>query len=184
MFRSSPRLPGLRSFAFTSEHAWGTLGCTIALASGGFAVYMNLYGPSEPNVNGREYLTIFAQASHRTLNPATSDAAAPADPQNSPEIDPFPTGSIAPGEATQQSAAHLPIADKRGLAKPSLLKDFTLRDVFEDTALVEDHARLRIVKVGTVLEGAGRVTSIEQRDGQWIVVTSLGVIAGRPTSDK
>ncbi len=179
MFRSSPRLPGLRLSAVTSEHVLGTIGCAIAVASGSFGLYMNLYGPSEPDVNGREYLTIFAQASHRSKSFAPVDAAGALARSDSPGIDPAPTGSILDGKAQHED----PATGGVGPAKPSLLKDFRLRDVFGDTALVEDHARLRIVQVGTVLSGAGRVMSIEQHDGQWSVVTSEGVITNRATND-
>jgi hypothetical protein len=43
-------------------------------------------------------------------------------------------------------------------------------------ALIDSPEGLREVRPGTVLPYAGLVTSIEQQDGRWIVITSQGVI--------
>jgi len=177
-------MPEPRSFAFTSEHVLGTLGCTIAIASGSFALYMNLYGPSQPNVNGREYLTIFAQGRQKAQAEKISGITSTADATDPLAIDLLPTGSIARSGVIDRHGLASPSGERAEPLPPSPLKNFRLRDVFDDTALIEDHQQLRIAKVGTVLAGAGRVTSIEQRNGHWIVVTSEGIITDHITSDK
>jgi len=135
-------------------------------------------------MNGREYLTIFAQGRQRAQAEKISGITSATDPADPLAIDPLPTGSIAPSGVIERNGSASPAGEKAGLLPPSPLKNFRLRDVFDDTALVEDNQQLRIAKVGTVLAGAGRVISIEQRDGHWVVVTSEGIITDHITSDK
>ena len=55
---------------------------------------------------------------------------------------------------------------------------YVLREVRDGSALVEGRVGLREVIPGDTLPGVGRIRSIERRHGQWVVVTSNGVIEG------
>jgi len=59
---------------------------------------------------------------------------------------------------------------------PRLLDNWVLRGVHDGTALVEGAQGLREVTPGSVLPGAGRVKSIERHGGNWVVITTAGVI--------
>jgi hypothetical protein len=56
------------------------------------------------------------------------------------------------------------------------LDNWVLRGVHDGTALVEGAQGLREVTPGSVLPGAGRVKSIERHGGNWVVITTAGVI--------
>ena len=56
------------------------------------------------------------------------------------------------------------------------LPGYVLRDVFRGGALIESRYGLIEVFPGVQLPGAGRVRSVEKRDGRWVVVTTAGVI--------
>ncbi len=59
---------------------------------------------------------------------------------------------------------------------PRPLDNWVLRGVHDGTALVEGTQGLREVSPGSVLPGAGRVKSIERHGGNWVVITTAGVI--------
>ncbi len=59
------------------------------------------------------------------------------------------------------------------------LRGYVLRDVFRGGALVESRYGLMEVFPGVQLPGAGRVRSVEKRDGRWVVVTTAGLIEAR-----
>ena len=56
---------------------------------------------------------------------------------------------------------------------------YILRRVRDGSAVVESRAGLREIAPGDLLPGAGRVRAIERRAGEWVVVTSGGVIDSR-----
>ena len=58
-----------------------------------------------------------------------------------------------------------------------LLRDYRIEDVGDGIALVGSRYGLQQVEPGDVIPGAGRVLRIERQGGDWVVVTSLGVIA-------
>ena len=61
-----------------------------------------------------------------------------------------------------------------------LLRDFSVDDVQGGIAVVNGRYGPQQVAPGDVIPGAGRVLRIERRDGEWVVVTSRGVIASGP----
>lgn len=67
-------------------------------------------------------------------------------------------------------------ASERAGEKP--LRNYVLREVFRGGALVEGRMGLMEAAPGVELPGAGRVRSVERRDGRWVVVTTAGVIDG------
>ncbi|GJE36675.1 hypothetical protein [Methylobacterium persicinum] len=62
-------------------------------------------------------------------------------------------------------------------AKPGVLEQYALRDIFEGAAIIENRSRrLFQVMPGDMLPGAGRVEAIERQGRQWVVVTRQGVV--------
>jgi hypothetical protein len=61
-----------------------------------------------------------------------------------------------------------------------LLRDYSVEDVRFGIALVGSRHGSQQVAPGDTIPGAGRVLRIERQGGNWIVVTSLGVIANGP----
>jgi hypothetical protein len=57
--------------------------------------------------------------------------------------------------------------------------NYVLRDVFRGGAIIEGRHGLIEVAPGATLPGAGRVRSVERRDGRWVVVTTTGLIEAR-----
>lgn len=94
---------------------------------------------------------------------------------------PMPTGSIAtpPRPSTGQSVmtqASAAAAPQRP-AKPAVLDNWIVRDVYSGIALVEGRSgSVREVVPGESLPGAGEVQSIRRQGRGWIVVTSRGII--------
>jgi hypothetical protein len=101
------------------------------------------------------------------------------------------TGAAAPGTTPARLAMVAPFSasfhdvDLSRLPQPvksllrageTRLKNYRLRDVFAEFALVEAPHGVLLVKAGGNLENVGRVTAIEQREQRWVVLTTAGVI--------
>ena len=91
------------------------------------------------------------------------------------DLDPLTTGSI-PAAGEEAARAVRGDAAVRGAAEARILTAYTLIDVSNGTARVESADGLCQVRPGSVLPGAGRVNSIERSEGEWMVVTTNGVI--------
>jgi len=181
-FRSPPRR---RKRLMTSERGLGLAGLALAVGCGAFASYMIADTDRQPHFSGAEYLTVFAK-----LTPSgRGTKAAPGSRQ--PDLDAkadtkaqddLVTGSVlrndAPGSAVSATVSASARIDAEPLAAgaPSSLTSYVLRSARDGAALVDSPDGLREVKRGTILPVAGLVTSIEQRDGKWVVVTSGGLI--------
>lgn len=61
-------------------------------------------------------------------------------------------------------------------AEAAPLRNYVLREVFRGGAVVEGRQGMIEVFPGANLPGAGRVRSVERRDGKWVVITTAGVI--------
>lgn len=67
--------------------------------------------------------------------------------------------------------------DKPGASTPTIIEGWTVVDVFRGRALIDGRRHgLFEVAPGAPIPGIGRVESIEQRGGRWVVVTSGGLI--------
>jgi hypothetical protein len=123
-----------------------------------------------------------ATAPAEAVAPQQVAEAAPA--QQAAAVDPVVTGSIAPAPkrvVRRIEIDNIPAADPQpapdsGVTTPSL-KDYHVRDVYQDMALIEGPHGLTLVKRGAKLQGAGTVTAIEKRDSKWVIDTSEGTIA-------
>jgi len=59
--------------------------------------------------------------------------------------------------------------------KPS----YKLLHVANGRALIEDKSGMYIVRIGSVLPDNSRLATLEQRDGQWVIITSNGEVIQR-----
>ncbi len=57
-----------------------------------------------------------------------------------------------------------------------VIEGWTLREIFNGAALVENRYALFEVVPGSQIPGVGRVESIRRQDGRWVVVTAKGLI--------
>jgi hypothetical protein len=150
----------------------------LAFASGSFAAYMISDNGRQPRFSGAEYFTVFAK-----LTPSgRGDDSAPAQPPPADisAPDQIRTGTVARKEGNGTSEApSAPAKSAVAAVTPGptiTLKQYVLRSVTKGVALIESPEGLRDVRPGTILPAAGLVTSIEQRDGRWVVVTVRGLI--------
>jgi hypothetical protein len=81
---------------------------------------------------------------------------------------PETTGSVPP-----QSAA---AAEPKPGARPAIVEGWTLRKVYDGTALIEGRYGIVEVEPGAELPGLGRIQEIRRQDGRWVVVTPRGLI--------
>ena len=92
----------------------------------------------------------------------------------------IPKVAAAPAPSTTSIARVAPEAsDNADEADAKAIRNYVLRDVFRGGALVESRQGLMEVFPGVVLPGAGRVRSVERRDGRWVVITTAGIIESR-----
>jgi hypothetical protein len=87
-------------------------------------------------------------------------AAAPA-----PEV----TGSIADNRPAAPP-------ETKEAPKPAILEGWVIRDIYRGRALVESRNGLFEIAPGSNLPGIGRVGTITQQNGRWVVVTPKGLI--------
>ncbi len=103
---------------------------------------------------------------------------------------PATTGSIAKAAAPHGAAVETALVGPtlpKGQAQPlppaaepkkklQLLADWVVRDVYEGVALVDGPEGSIEVARGDSIPGAGRVESIERKNGGWIIITSRGIV--------
>ena len=61
-----------------------------------------------------------------------------------------------------------------------MLRGYSIVDVQDGVAVINNRYGWQRVTPGALIPGAGRVLRIERRGGDWFVVTSLGTIGGGP----
>jgi hypothetical protein len=92
---------------------------------------------------------------------------------DSPErdLDPVKTATV-PNLGTEKKTGATPedLLDQP-LPAPT---GFRLMHVANGRALVEDASGMYIVRVGSILPDNSRLATLEQRDGEWVIVTSNG----------
>lgn len=165
----------LLSRAFTSEGLLGMTGCAMAVASGSFAIYMNMHGPWRSNGDGSHYFTVFAQLSprQRPERIAPVAAAAPIAPDG---VDPVVTGSI-PRHGIAGSGEPKPPANPvEAAAVRPIVPDLVLRQIDGAEALVEIDDKLVIYKIGDIIPGAGRFLAMTHQGGRPALETTNGLI--------
>jgi hypothetical protein len=179
-FDAAPGRIRARKPRFTSERGLGLAGLALAVASGSFAAYMISDVGRQPRFAGAEYLTVFAKLTPSGKGSETAPARPQLPDSESSGTDDFPTASIprktvpGPGEVPANPVRTAPGAFAPGAT--TTLREYVLRSVSKGVALIESPEGLREIRPGTILPLAGLVTSIEQRDGKWVVVTVRGLI--------
>lgn len=175
-----PRLNLARNFKFNfslagfsmSDRAVISAGVMMAVASASFATYMVSTDHSHPYFNGVDHLMIFAQQGRSPTQPLI--ARVPGAPDNDQGIDYTPTGAIPGGsDAPPNPLYQLPSVNA---TEEVIMKDFTLRGVSGNVAMVEGPDGLYRLETGSTLPGGGEVLAIEWRKGTFVVVTTRGII--------
>jgi hypothetical protein len=93
-----------------------------------------------------------------------------------------PVASASPKQSSLMAAAEPSASNET--ARPDnpgpLLRDYSVEDVRDGVAVVDSRYGPQEVARGDFIPGAGRVLRIEKRGGDWVVLTSRGVIASGP----
>ena len=93
--------------------------------------------------------------------------------------------SLLPATPKQSTlAARAERSASNEIARPEnpkpLLRDYSVEDVQDGMAVVDGRYGPQQVAPGDFIRGAGRVLRIERRGGDWVVLTSTGVISSGP----
>lgn len=169
------KLFGLFGLVSLVDQILVSTGLAAALASAGFAVMMMSTDHSHPMFGGIEHLMLFAQPLHR--NDPTLMARTEKEQPAEPGIDYNTTGTIPHRQLPGVDRDDLP--PLRLPATEPVIKAYVVQEARIGIALVQGRGAAYRVLPGAFLPGAGRVLSIEQRDGRWVVVTTQGVIIDR-----
>jgi hypothetical protein len=62
------------------------------------------------------------------------------------------------------------------LARPPVVRDWTIRGIRDGYVYVEGHGDIYRVAIGAPLPGLGPVERVKRQDGRWAVVTPKGII--------
>ncbi len=80
--------------------------------------------------------------------------------------------------ATRDTTGTVPAAPLQKVGTRGPLTGYSVRDVYRNAALIQGPKIGTIeVSAGDNVAGLGRIHSIRQQDGRWVVVTSRGIIA-------
>lgn len=93
-----------------------------------------------------------------------------------PEVDPVRTATV-PNlgqEGARGAAPSAPI--EQPLPPPT---GFRLMHVANGRAMIEDSSGMYIVRVGSILPDNSKLATLEQREGEWVIVTSKGDVYKR-----
>lgn len=111
---------------------------------------------------------------------SVSPLAIPAQPNSSDQpsaFDPIVTATVPDG---QDTGAVPPNSVDNGDAQAFPGKPrYRLLHVANGRALIEDTSGMYIVRIGSVLPDNSRLAKLEQRDGNWVIVTSNGEVIQR-----
>ena len=80
--------------------------------------------------------------------------------------------------ATKETTGSVPAAPLPNAAHNAPLAGYSVRDVYRNSALIQGgKIGMKEVSPGDDVPGLGRIHSIRQQDGRWVVITSRGIIA-------
>ena len=77
------------------------------------------------------------------------------------------------GSVPDRTATTAAVKDQ---SKPAIVEGWVLRNIYRGRALVENRSGLYEVRPGGNLPGIGKVETITQQNGRWVVVTPKGLI--------
>lgn len=165
-----------RRTGWKTDAALCALGVVCAGLSANFAI-SKITAPTAPAIAGMEHLRIFAMPSNGNRRPAKAGEPAPANREM--EVDPIITGSVqATANDATASIPSRPATRSIDLAppQPATLSSYSLQGVFNGKALVQGPSGYLLVSTGEAIPGVGRIQSIQNRGGIWIVQTPLGAL--------
>lgn len=145
----------IAKFVLTTDKLLGLLGGGLAVGSASFGVFMVVHGPVS-TAPGHDF-TVFAQLVPRAHAPSTSGA----------DLDTTATASI-----PKASADNLDVPAK-------ILPGIVLRSSNDYEADIAIDGRLRRVRVGDTIPGAGELLEI-MPGGQPVLRTTMGLIVSQP----
>jgi hypothetical protein len=127
-----------------------------AVGSAGFAGLMVMRGDHAPDVNGMQYLAIFAQPA-RAPRPASTlpQVAAAPQPTPTPSFDMAPTGAISPKDSLE-------------------IGEYELVSAKPDRAWLRSGPRIIAVHPGDDVPRLGKVKEIAWSDGHWSLIGESG----------
>lgn len=120
-----------------------------------------------PNVPGRAIVTV-------------SPLAIPAQPNATDQpsaFDPIVTATVPEGQDTGSVSPSS--VDNGGVQEFPGKPRYRLLHVANGRALIEDKSGMYIVRIGSVLPDNSRLAKLEERDGNWVIVTSNGEVIQR-----
>ena len=92
------------------------------------------------------------------------------------DVDPVKTATVPNLGSEKKTGATPETSLNQPLPAPT---GFRLMHVANGRALIEDASGLYIVRVGSILPDSSRLATLEQRDGEWVIVTSNGDVYKR-----
>ena len=128
---------------------------------------------SAGTLNGQKWNDFRKAQCSADATPAAAPAAAPA-PAPVPAAAREVTGSVS--QPTTVAAAAPVVPPKPEVGRLPRVEGWVLRDVGNGGALIEGRRGMFEVYIGDPLPGLGRVDAIRKQDGQWVVVTTKGLI--------
>ncbi len=98
---------------------------------------------------------------------STEDEKLAAPPEPADSLTTATVSSLGDTERAGRSRLDQPFPGKSG---------FRLLHVANGRALIEDGSGMYMVRVGSILPDNSKLATIEQRDGKWVIVTSIGEV--------
>jgi hypothetical protein len=157
-------------------------GVAMAASSAIFASYMLMQRDHAPEVNGMQYLAIFAKP-HGSSHPMIIDAPAPASvrapaPAPAPAAPPPLVAIANPATAPKVAGDGLDMAPTgsiaRGAATSVAPEAFRILAIEPGVAWLTNGSEIRAVKPGDTAPGLGRIASIQKLDGRWTLIDDSG----------
>jgi len=166
----APRRKGL----FTADRVIGWSGAMLALVAAFFPWYVFL----NEDKFGLEFIR---QITSRDLPERAGKAIVAASPSGIGDRDnntvlPKPEDQIITGTvpaAAEEDHQDASIPDQ---PFPSGPRVFRLLHVVKGQAMIEDRTGIYVVRQGDSLPDLSKVSSLEERDGKWVIVTDKGVV--------
>ena len=166
----APRRKGL----FTADRMIGWSGAMLALVAAFFPWYVFL----NEDKFGLEFIR---QITSRDLPERAGRAIVVASPSGIGDRD---NNTVLPKPEDQIITGTVPAAAKEDHQEasvpdqpfPSGPRVFRLLHVVKGQAMIEDRTGIYVVRQGDSLPDLSKVTSLEERDGKWVIVTDKGVV--------
>jgi hypothetical protein len=157
--------------AFTANHGLVAAGVAAAIGSASFAGFMMTRSNSHPLFGGIKHLMIFAQP----IGGSESRGRLPQEHGSPRSVDFSATGSIERNAPHPSDSAGRP--REGGPDSPHApLNGYVLRFARKGAVVVEGPKGSYSAAPGVVIPGAGRILSIQNRNGRWVVQTESGMI--------